>query len=57
MIRRLVVQHKLAAPKDVRAIVDSVHNEYANHCPLFRTLHRCIEIKTSWELVPESNSD
>lgn len=52
VIRRIVVHHRLAASEDVRNVVEEVHRSYAMHCPLYRTLHRCIEFKISYELVP-----
>jgi uncharacterized OsmC-like protein len=52
VIRRIFVHHRLAASEDVRNVVEEVHRSYAMHCPLYRTLHRCIEFKISYQLVP-----
>lgn len=57
VIRRISVQHRLALSEDVRGIVEEVHSSYPMRCPLYRTLHRCIEIETSFELVPSPASD
>ena len=32
--------------------VDRVHEMYAMHCPLFRTLDKAIQLTSSWTLVP-----
>jgi hypothetical protein len=41
-----------AASENVRSVVEEVHNAYAMRCPLYRTLHRCIDLKISYELAP-----
>jgi hypothetical protein len=52
IIRRILVHHRLAAPEDARNTIEDVHRTYPMQCPLYRTLHRCIEFKLSYELVP-----
>ncbi len=52
VIRRIFVHHRLAAPENVRSVVEEVHNGYPMRCPLYRTLHRCINFKISYELAP-----
>jgi uncharacterized OsmC-like protein len=56
VIRRISVHHRLMAQEEVRDVIEAVHKQYPLHCPLYRTLYRCIDIKTSWELVPNSRS-
>ncbi len=56
VIRRIFVRHRLAAPEDVRNTVEEVHRTYPMHCPLYRTLYRCIEFKISYELVPAAEA-
>ena len=51
VIRRIHVK-RLAAPADLRGKVDRVHEMYAMHCPLFRTVHKAIQLTSSWSLVP-----
>ena len=51
VIRRIHVAMRLAAPADLRGKVDRVHEMYAMHCPLFRTLHKSIQLTSSWTLV------
>ena len=56
VIRRIFVHHRLAVPENVRSVVDEVHKAYPLHCPLYRTLYRCIEFTTSYELVPTAET-
>ena len=52
VIRRIHVAMRLAAPEGARDKVDRVHQMYAMYCPLFRTLHKAIQLSSSWTLVP-----
>jgi len=54
VIRRIHVAMRLAAPADLRGKIDRVHEMYSMHCPLFRTLHKSIQLTSSWTLVPPS---
>jgi len=55
IIHRISVHHRLVASKDARNTIEDVHRTYPMHCPLYRTLHRCIEFKLSYELVPAAD--
>lgn len=50
VIRRIHVAYRLAAPEEARAAAERAHAAHHMHCPVYRTLHRCIEITTSLEL-------
>ncbi len=52
VIRRIHVLYKLFAPETARATVDRVHGLYAMNCPLYRTLHKAIQLSSSFELLP-----
>ena len=52
VIRRIHVTMRLVAAEDARDRVQRVHEMYAMHCPLYRTLHKAIELTSSWTLVP-----
>ena len=52
VIRRIHVAMRLAAPAALRGKVDRVHEMYAMHGPLFRTLHKAIQLTSSWTLAP-----
>ncbi len=53
VIRRVHVAMRLKAPEEKRGIVERVHGLYAMHCPLYRTLHKAMELTSSYELVNE----
>ena len=52
VISRIHVAMRLVAPEDARDRIQRVHEMYAMHCPLFRTLHEAIQLTSSWALVP-----
>jgi uncharacterized OsmC-like protein len=41
---------QLAAPDQVRETVERVHGLYAMRCPLYRTLHKTIQLTSSFTL-------
>jgi uncharacterized OsmC-like protein len=51
VIRRIHVAMRLKAPEQVKETVEPVHSNYAMHCPLYRTLHKTIQLTSSFELV------
>jgi uncharacterized OsmC-like protein len=51
VIRRIHVDLRLAAPEEVRETVERVHGLYAMRCPLYRTLHKSIQLTSSYTLV------
>jgi len=51
VIRRIHVAMRLLAPDAVRETVERVHGFYPMRCPVYRTLHRAIEITSSYELI------
>jgi len=52
VIRRVHVAMRLMAAEDVRETVERVHGLYPMRCPLYRTLHKAIQLTSAWELVP-----
>ncbi len=56
VIRRIHVLMKLAAPESSRETVERVHGMYAMRCPLYRTLHKAIQLTSSYELVAAASS-
>lgn len=52
VIRRIHVAMRLVAPEETRGTVERVHGVYAMRCPLYRTLHKAIELTSSYELAP-----
>ena len=51
VIRRIHVAMHLVAPRGVKETVERVHSIYAMRCPLYRTLHKAIQLTSSFELV------
>ena len=51
VIRRIHVAMRLKAPEQAKETVERVHSKYAMHCPLYRTLHKIIQLTSSIELV------
>jgi uncharacterized OsmC-like protein len=54
VIRRIHVAMRLVAPEESRATVERVHGIYAMNCPLYRTLHKTIQLTSSVTLVSDS---
>jgi len=52
VIRRVHVAMRLMASEQVRETVERVHGLYPMRCPLYRTLHKAIQLTSAWELVP-----
>jgi uncharacterized OsmC-like protein len=51
VIRRIHVSMRLVASSDVKETVERVHGLYAMHCPLYRTLHKTIQLTSSFQLI------
>ena len=51
VIRRINVAMRLVASEGSRETVERTHSIYAMHCPLYRTLHKAIQLTSSFELV------
>ena len=54
VIRRIHVAMRLIASEQVKEAVERVHGLYPMRCPLYRTLHKAIQLTSSWELVSPS---
>jgi uncharacterized OsmC-like protein len=52
VIRRIHVEMRLAASEEARETVDRAYRMYAMNCPLHRTLHKAIQLTSSYELIP-----
>jgi uncharacterized OsmC-like protein len=51
VIRRIHVAMRLVAPEETQATVERTHAIYAMRCPLYRTLHKAIQLSSSFELA------
>jgi len=56
VVRRIHVAMRLAAPEEVKETVERVHGMYAMRCPLYRTLHKAIELTSSYTLVAPASA-
>ena len=52
VIRRIHVAMQLKASEHAKESVERVHQIYPMRCPLYRTLHKAIQLTSSCELVP-----
>jgi uncharacterized OsmC-like protein len=50
VIRRIHVAMRLVGPEAARETVERTHGIYAMRCPLYRTLHKAIQLTSSFEL-------
>jgi uncharacterized OsmC-like protein len=51
VIRRIHVAMRVVAPESARETVERVHGIYAMKCPLYRTMHKAIQLSSSYKLV------
>ena len=51
VIRRIHVAMHLVAPEEARTTVERTHGIYAMRCPLYRTLHKAIQLTSSFDLI------
>jgi uncharacterized OsmC-like protein len=54
VMRRIHVAMRLVAAADLQDKIERVHAIYAMNCPLYRTLHKAIQLTSSYELLPSS---
>jgi len=50
VIRRIHLAMRLVAPERALETVERVHGLYAMRCPLYRTLHKTIQLTSSFTL-------
>ena len=50
IIRRIHVAMRLVAPEQDLETVERVHGIYATRCPLYRTLHKTIQLTSTFTL-------
>lgn len=50
VIRRIHVLYHISAPAEARETVKRVHRIHADHCPVYRSLYKAIEISTEYRL-------
>jgi uncharacterized OsmC-like protein len=50
VIRRIHVIYNISAPAEARETIERVHRIHAGKCPVYRSLHKAIEITTEYQL-------
>ncbi len=50
VIRRIHVTYRLKADDEHQDTVERVHDMHAMKCPVYRTLHQCIDITTEYRM-------
>ena len=54
VIRRIHVVYHITAPPEARETIERVHSIHAEHCPVYRSLHKAIDITTEYQLSQPS---
>jgi uncharacterized OsmC-like protein len=50
VIKRIHVVYHLKAAADVKETVERVHQMHAEHCPVYRSLYKAIQITTAYQM-------
>ncbi|MDA2937662.1 OsmC family protein [Acidobacteria bacterium AH-259-A15] len=50
VIRRIHVVYHLSAPSEQRETIERVHRIHKEHCPVYRSLYKAIDITTEYRL-------
>jgi uncharacterized OsmC-like protein len=50
VVRRIHVTYQLKLLAEQREAAERAHRVYAERCPVYRTIHRCVEITSSLEM-------
>ena len=50
VIKRIKVLYHLKVPRAALETVERVHEMHAKHCPVFRSLHKAIDITTDFQV-------
>ena len=56
VIRKIHLEMRLVASEQDRETVERVHGFYAMRCPLYRTLHKAIQLTSSVSVVAPGTS-
>ena len=50
VIRRIHVIYHISAPREASETIERVHRIHSEKCPVYRSLHKAIEITTEYQL-------
>ncbi|MCH8124379.1 OsmC family protein [candidate division KSB1 bacterium] len=51
VIRRIHVLYRISATKEAKETIERVHSMHADYCPVYKSLHKAIEITTEYQLT------
>jgi uncharacterized OsmC-like protein len=51
VLRRIRVHYRVGAAADTADTVERVHRIHKEHCPVCRSIHKAIDVTTSFELL------
>jgi uncharacterized OsmC-like protein len=51
VLRRIRVHYRVGAGADTGDTVERVHRMHKEHCPVYRSIHKAIDVTTSFELL------
>jgi uncharacterized OsmC-like protein len=54
VLRRIRVHYRLPVPPEAGDVLDRVHRIHKDHCPVYRSIHRAIEVTTSFQVETRS---
>jgi uncharacterized OsmC-like protein len=54
VIRRIHVVYHISASPDARETIERVHGFHHNNCPVYRSVHKAIQISTEYQLEAAS---
>lgn len=54
VIRRIHVVYHITAPPEAQETIERVHSIHAEHCPVYRSLHKAIDITTEYQATSHS---
>ncbi|MCG8608626.1 OsmC family protein [bacterium] len=54
VIKRIHVVYHLSASADAQEVIERVHSFHHNSCPVYRSLHKAIQISTEYQIEKTS---
>lgn len=57
VLRRIRVHYRFATPADAGDVVERVHRIHKEHCPVYRSIHKAIDVTTTVEMERRSGPD
>ena len=51
VIKRIHVVYILSAQEEAREVIERVHGIHADNCPVYRSIHKAIEVTSEYRIV------